>query len=73
MTVVDGSGVAISGRVVTPTSTEGTTSGTKTTNTSGQATFRLPVAHWRFSATCTANSEVFYSGDAGHCVLPGPA
>jgi len=70
VTVLDGSGAPISGRAVTPLSTEGTTSGNKTTNASGQATFRLPFAHWRFRATCTSSSEQFYSGDAGHC-YPG--
>ena len=71
VTVVDGAGAAISGRAVTPLSDEGITSANKTTNASGQATFRLPFAHWRFRATCTANSEQFFSGNAGHCFIPG--
>jgi len=71
VTVVDGSGNPISGRAVTPTSTEGITSGNKTTNASGQATFRLPFAHWQFKAKCSGNNETFFSGNAGHCYIPG--
>jgi len=71
VTVVDGAGAPVSGRAVTPTSTEGITSGNKTTNTSGQATFRLPFAHWQFKAKCSANNETFFSGNAGHCYIPG--
>ncbi len=71
VTVVDGAGAPVSGRAVTPTSTEGITSGNKTTNTSGQATFRLPFAHWQFKAKCSSNNETFFSGNAGHCFIPG--
>jgi len=71
VTVVDGAGAPVSGRAVTPTSTEGITSGNKTTNTSGQATFRLPFAHWQFKAKCSGNNETFFSGNAGHCYIPG--
>jgi len=71
VTVVNGSGTPVSGRPVTPLSDEGITSGNKTTNASGQATFRLPFAHWRFRATCSGTSEQFFSGNAGHCFIPG--
>jgi Mg-chelatase subunit ChlD len=67
VTVVDGNGAVVSGKAVTPLSDEGTTSANKTTNTSGQATFRLPFGHWRFRAKCASTNEPFYSGNAGHC------
>ena len=73
VTVVDGTGAPVSGKAVTPLSDEGITSGNKTTNASGQATFRLPFAHWRFRAKCAANNEPFFSGNAGHCFIPAAA
>jgi RHS repeat-associated protein len=71
VTVVDGAGAPISGRAVTLLFNDGTTNGNKTTNTSGQATFRLPFGQWRFRATCSGTSEQFFSGNAGHCFIPG--
>ena len=56
---------------MTPTSVEGITAVNKTTNASGQATFRLPFARWSFKAKCAANNELFFSGNAGHCFIPG--
>jgi len=71
VTVVDGAGAPISGRAVTALLGNATTGTNQTTNPSGQATFRLPVGNWRFRATCTANNEQFFSGNAGHCFIPG--
>jgi RHS repeat-associated protein len=67
VTVVNGSGAPVSGRPVTPISVEGITAGNKNTNASGQATFRLPLGHWRFRARCSGTNEPFWSGDPGHC------
>jgi hypothetical protein len=71
VTVVDGAGAPISGRAVTALLGTATTGTNQTTNPSGQATFRLPVGNWRFRATCAANNEQFFSGNASHCFLPG--
>ena len=67
VTVVNGSGAPVSGRPVTPFSVEGITAGNKNTNASGQATFRLPLGHWRFRARCSGTNEPFWSGEPGHC------
>jgi RHS repeat-associated protein len=70
VTVVDAQGHPLADQYLNAHATEGgLDDGMGETDDNGQATFFLPAGHWQFQASC--GSEYFFSGEPGHCAVPG--